>query len=170
MNSTVSWVLLVCPLFPIEILCRTWTVSFRNVQGVPHRVMEDDVYRGMLISKGSTIIVNARALTMDPGVYNEPREFRPERFLPGNGEPHPVGASSGYGRRICVGRHLADANIWLAAASILAMFDIAKVKDELGLEITPQVEMVEAIVSHPAPFKCEFRPRRKQVQQLMEEQ
>ena len=45
----------------------------------------------------------ARAITMDPNVYNEPHEFRPERFLPENGEPYPTGASFGYGRRyVCL--------------------------------------------------------------------
>ncbi|KAF7800201.1 hypothetical protein EIP86_011448 [Pleurotus ostreatoroseus] len=113
--------------------------------------MEDDIYRDMLIPKGSTIVVNARALTMDPDVYHEPHEFRPERYLSENGEPYPTNAFFGYGRRMCVGRHLADANIWIAAASILAAFDIAKAKDQFGREIIPSVEMVEGIIRYDLP-------------------
>ena len=93
-----------------------------------------------------------------------------------------------YSSSICVGRHLADASVWIAAASILAAFDIVKAKDEGGREITPLAEMVEGIirystlccasygtdqlfahVSHPAHFECAFRPRREQMQKLMEE-
>ncbi|KAF7800202.1 hypothetical protein EIP86_011449 [Pleurotus ostreatoroseus] len=76
---------------------------------------------------------------------------------------------STYSSSICVGRHLADASVWIAAASILAAFDIVKAKDEAGREITPLAEMVEAIISHPAHFECAFRPRREQMQKLMEE-
>lgn len=36
---------------------------------------------------------------MDPDVYHDPHEFRPERFLPETGEPIPTGAFFGYGRR-----------------------------------------------------------------------
>ena len=32
---------------------------FPSTLGIPHRVMSDDVYRGMFIPKGSTIIANA---------------------------------------------------------------------------------------------------------------
>lgn len=33
--------------------------------GVPHRVMEDDVYQGMFIPKGATIVANTRSVYSD---------------------------------------------------------------------------------------------------------
>lgn len=36
---------------------------------------------------------------------------------------------------ICVGRHLADATIWITIVSVLAFFDISKAKDESGRDI-----------------------------------
>lgn len=86
---------------------------------IPHRAVEDDVYKGMHIPKGATILLNARfcfavfisyvllsssisrcrALSWDEKVYKEPLEFRPERFLPECGEPYPTYSSFGLGRR-----------------------------------------------------------------------
>ncbi|KAF5376707.1 hypothetical protein D9615_007824 [Tricholomella constricta] len=96
--------------------------------GVPHRSLKDDVYRGMFIPQGSLIIANTRGMTLDERVYPNPQSFNPSRYLPkpeGNNEPHPIGPF-GFGRRICPGRHLADASLWIAIASILATFNISK--------------------------------------------
>ena len=89
---------------------------------VPRQNTEDDVYRGMFIPKGSTILVNPtyvcrsplidffltdvskstlqnRALAFDEQIYKEPSSFSPERFLPERGEPDPTNITFGYGRR-----------------------------------------------------------------------
>lgn len=110
---------------------------------------------------------------MDPEVYHNPHDFNPERFLSETGEPYPTGATFGYGRRyvkytltmdtilalncfssICVGRHLAEANIWIAAASLLAAFDIVRARDEFGQEIVPEVKMIEAIITYGFSPSC----------------
>jgi len=49
---------------------------------VPHRLMEDDKYRGYHLPKGATVIPNNWAISRDPEMYPDPDEFRPERFLP----------------------------------------------------------------------------------------
>ncbi|KAF4615708.1 hypothetical protein D9613_012506 [Agrocybe pediades] len=102
--------------------------------GIPHESLEDDIYRGMFIPKGSVIIPNTRGITLDEAVYEHPHTFDPERYL--RGEPHPV-AQFGFGRRICPGRHLADASVWIAVASILAAFEINPVQDSNGTPIVP---------------------------------
>jgi len=82
-------------------------------QGLPHRVTEDDVYEGMFIPKGATIIPNtrcaiitpyirlkfsslSRGMTLDETVYKNATVFDPSRYF--RGEPHPV-AQFGFGRR-----------------------------------------------------------------------
>jgi hypothetical protein len=40
-----------------------------------------------------------------------------------------------FGRRICVGRHTADATVWATIVSVLSTFNIAKAKDAAGHEI-----------------------------------
>jgi len=139
--------------------------------GVPHLLTEDDIYRGYFIPGGSTIIANTRSMMKNRTVYQNPHEFRPERFLPkdagGYGEPL-SDSSFGFGRRICPGRYLADASIWIVAASILAAFDIVPIQDEMGKDVIPGIGFVTSLTSHPKPFKCNIRPRTAQARSLIE--
>ena len=47
--------------------------------------------------------------------------------------------------RVCPGQYLANATIWLAVARILAVFDIAKPRDENGEVVEPRVEFIEGM-------------------------
>lgn len=46
--------------------------------------------------------------------------------------------------RVCPGKALADASIWLAIASIIALFDILKPVDDAGAEYTPPATFISA--------------------------
>ncbi|KAJ3478808.1 hypothetical protein NLI96_g9500 [Meripilus lineatus] len=138
--------------------------------GVPHRVMEDDIYRGMLIPKGSVVISNIQSITHDKRVYRDPETFLPERFLPkpqGFGEPIPD-YNFGYGRRVCPGRYLADASIWIVAASLLTVFEICPKKDKDGLEVMPPLEYNTSLTSHPKMFQCQFNLRSEKMRATIE--
>ncbi|KAG6820576.1 hypothetical protein H0H93_014803 [Arthromyces matolae] len=90
-----------------------------------------------------------RGMALDENVYTNPQTFNPSRYLPspeGNSEPY-LNAQFGFGRRICPGRHLADANLWIAMVSILATFDISKAIGTDGKEITPKVGFISGITS-----------------------
>ncbi|KAL4261411.1 cytochrome P450 family protein [Pleurotus pulmonarius] len=130
--------------------------------GIPHRAMEDDIYRGMFIPKGAIILANANGMALDENVYTEPTKFNPDRFLPksqgGNEEPRSI-ASFGFGRRICPGRHLAVASMWIAVATMFATVNVNKAKDEDGVEITPDLIFETGITSRPKTFSCSITPR-----------
>ncbi|GAO13483.1 uncharacterized protein UV8b_05750 [Ustilaginoidea virens] len=130
--------------------------------GVPHRSLEDDVYKGFRIPAGSFVFANARAMTHDEETYTDPDSFNPDRFAPvelgGLGEPYPTG-HFGYGRRACVGQHLAEASVWIAVAAMLSKLNIERAKDENGNEIVPTVELTNGLTSHPKPFPCRIVPR-----------
>jgi len=137
--------------------------------GIPHRSMEDDIYRGMFIPKGSLIVANTRGMTLDESVYADPFKFDPARYLPqpeGRGEPYPSGPF-GFGRRICPGRHVADASMWIAIASVLATLSISKALDESGKEITPRVAFTSGITSHPVPYRCRILSRNERARALI---
>ncbi|KAF9469506.1 cytochrome P450 [Collybia nuda] len=137
--------------------------------GIPHYSLEDDVYNGMFIPKGSIVIANTRGMSLDDKVYSDPLAFNPSRYLPkpvGLGEPRPV-AHYGFGRRICPGRYFADASIWIAAALVLATMDISMALDENGKEIIPELEFSTGITSHPVPFRCNIRPRNEAARSLI---
>jgi hypothetical protein len=70
-----------------------------------------------------------RAILHDRVVYPDPDSFKPERFINPDGSlrDDPVlTALFGFGKRICPGRHLADATIFIVIASLLSVFNIKK--------------------------------------------
>ncbi|KAH9840950.1 cytochrome P450, partial [Rhodofomes roseus] len=86
--------------------------------GVPHRLCQDDYYNGYYLPAGCMVIANAWAMLHDPRVYLDPEVFNPDRFLSGEGRtPQPVlrGPAFGFGRRVCLGKDLAENHIWAAA-------------------------------------------------------
>ncbi|GLB45029.1 putative cytochrome p450 [Lyophyllum shimeji] len=129
--------------------------------GGPHKSMEDDIYNGMLIPKGSILIPNIRGMTWDDNVYQDPFNFDPTRFMPapmGRGEPYPP--AFGFGRRVCPGRHLAIESLWLSVATIMATMTIHRTVDRDGKEVIPDVlPVTTGITSHPRPFQAILKPR-----------
>jgi len=117
----------------------------------------------MFIPKGSIVIANTRAMTLDENIYTDPFRFNPARYLPkpiGLGEPHSTGIGPfGFGRRICPGRHLANDSLWMAMATILATLTISKATDKDGKEITPELSFISGVTTHPHPFPCRLEPR-----------
>jgi len=91
--------------------------------GLPHATVDDDIYEGYYIPKGSTVIANAWAMSQDPVTFPEPEKFKPERFLGEKGRSvDELSFAFGFGRRVCVGRYLADASLWISIVSMLAVF------------------------------------------------
>ncbi|CAA7266302.1 unnamed protein product [Cyclocybe aegerita] len=134
---------------------------------VHHSSMEDDIYNGYLIPKGAMIIPNIWYMLHDPKVYPDPFEFKPERFLGPNPEPDPYDVCFGFGRRICPGRVLADASVFLSCAMSLAVFNITKLSEN-GETITPIHEQLTGSISQLKPFKCAITPRSSQAQVLID--
>ncbi|GBE89499.1 Multifunctional cytochrome P450 monooxygenase af510 [Sparassis crispa] len=142
-------------------------------QGIAHRSVDDDIYNGMFIARGSIIIPNVMAMSRDETMYKDAEAFCPERFLPspaGRGEPY-LGAVFGFGRRICPGRYFADNSAWIVAATVLATFDICKAVDKDGKAIEPDVVFTtDGLASRPKPFECVFQPRSEMAKKLIIQQ
>ncbi|CCM06879.1 uncharacterized protein FIBRA_09188 [Fibroporia radiculosa] len=113
---------------------------------VPHRAMTEDTYNTLHIPHGSMMIANLWGMTRDTNMYRDPDTFFPERFEQMDKveaelkDPRKI--IFGFGRRVCPGRLLGDASVWLAMASIISVFDIAKARDKDGIEISPEVAFV----------------------------
>ncbi|KAL0942946.1 cytochrome p450 oxidoreductase [Colletotrichum truncatum] len=137
--------------------------------GLPHTSSEDDVIEGYFIPKEALIMPNIWHFTHDPEVYEDPEEFRPERFLgsdDGDSATDPHKFVFGFGRRLCPGRILADNALFVNVAQSLAVFNINKrVVD--GRTIEPKVKMTPGIVSHPEPFDTSIKPRSPHHEQLI---
>ncbi|KAG8907531.1 hypothetical protein FRC01_007649, partial [Tulasnella sp. 417] len=92
--------------------------------GIPHASTADDFYDGYFIPKGTTIIPNAWEITRNPRHYKNPTIFDPERHLKQPPELDPREWAFGYGRRVCPGKDLALAEVWIFAASLLWAFEL----------------------------------------------
>jgi cytochrome P450 len=118
---------------------------------IPHRLIEDDVYNGHFIPRGSIVFANMWAMLHDPAVYADPLAFEPERFIPRAGKPaeqDPRACCFGFGRRVCPGMNLAEASVWLETALALATLNITKARDAAGVEITPSGRYLDGTISY----------------------
>ncbi|KAJ3978425.1 cytochrome P450, partial [Lentinula detonsa] len=152
---------------------------------VPHRVTEDNVFKGYFIPKGALVLSNLWQMNHDPEVYHDPMSFKPERFLGPKPELDPREACFGFARRICPGtfaawqlipygfsdsnfRVLADASVFISCAMALAVFNISKYSEN-GVVIEPdrnqssgtirQAVFSDGVLGHPSSFKCTISPR-----------
>ncbi|KAF9078698.1 cytochrome P450 1 [Rhodocollybia butyracea] len=138
--------------------------------GVYHVSTEDDFYRGYHIPKGCAVVPNIWAMNRDPDVHSEPDKFMPERFL-----DSPTGPFTkindiyayGFGRRVCVGRYMADNTVWLAIASVLATLNLRKAKDDEGNEVDIPGEYTRHFFRHPEPYQSSITPRDLQARELI---
>ncbi|KAH7335709.1 cytochrome P450 [Rhizoctonia solani] len=132
---------------------------------LPHAAFADDNYRGYEIKKGTTIIGNIWAIARDELLYKDPEVFDPDRYLDPN---VPVAPVFGWGRRKCPGSHFAEASVFLAVASLLAMFTFSKRKGPDGNEITPKIEPgPNALALSPSAFEFELKPRSEKHRQII---
>ncbi|KAF5384919.1 hypothetical protein D9615_001120 [Tricholomella constricta] len=129
--------------------------------GISHATSEEDIYEGHYIPEGSVVMPNVWAMAHDESIYQQPDLFRPERFIDENGQVNDddLILTFGFGRRMCPGRHMAEATVWLTIVTVLSTFDITKAKDEDGNEIPVDDDYSDGVVSHKLPFQCSITPR-----------
>ncbi|KAH8104354.1 cytochrome P450 [Phellopilus nigrolimitatus] len=142
--------------------CLRWRPPFPL--GIAHRAMKDGELEGKFIPKGSLIMPNIWQMMHDERNYTDPEAFLPERFMvtheaASKAVLDPASAVFGFGRRICPGRHFAEASAWLAIASILAVFNLGPVLDDNGNKIQPDVIFTSGLHSAPEQFDCKIIPR-----------
>ncbi|KAJ7250654.1 cytochrome P450 [Mycena rebaudengoi] len=160
------------------------TLRWRGVDplGVPHRLCQDDWYevdgRRMFLPKDTIVVANVWGLNHDKSVYGEDADdFRPERHLDESGnlkssvpdtkdESH---VGYGFGRRICVGRHVANQSMFIQIASLFWSFDITPGKDANGNVVLPDPmdSVDEGLIVRPAPFICTVTARSSEVASVL---
>ncbi|KAH8831690.1 cytochrome P450 [Flagelloscypha sp. PMI_526] len=143
---------------------------------VPHCTSNDDEYGGYFIPKGTMCIPNVWMMNRDPSVYGpDADDFRPSRHLdPTTGQllppvpltHHESQVTYGFGRRICVGRHLANQSLFINIASFLWAFKFSSIDGE-PLPLGPTDCTDGGLTIRPLPFKCKIEPRFRGVQNVM---
>ncbi|XP_059071494.1 cytochrome P450 CYP736A12-like [Cryptomeria japonica] len=95
---------------------------------LPHESTQDCAVGGYFIPERSRLIVNAWAIGRDPSLWEDPLEFKPERFM---GKKVDVVRDKDYfdmlpfgaGRRGCPGTAMADVTMNLALAQLVHCFE-----------------------------------------------
>ncbi|OIS99477.1 PREDICTED: cytochrome P450 76A1-like [Nicotiana attenuata] len=103
---------------------------------IPRRATQDTKFMGYDVPKGTQLLVNAWSIGRDPECWDDPFEFKPERFLGSNvdvkGQNYEL-IPFGAGRRMCVGLSLGHRMMHFAFGSLLHEFNW-----ELPDNITPK--------------------------------
>ncbi|TXG52317.1 hypothetical protein EZV62_021486 [Acer yangbiense] len=103
---------------------------------LPHESTEDCTVSGYHIPAQTQLLVNLWKIQRDPGVWSDPCEFQPERFLTTHKDFDVRGQNFEYlpfgsGRRMCPGVSFALQVLQLALASLLHGFDLETESNEL---------------------------------------
>ncbi|KAM0751170.1 cytochrome P450 [Meredithblackwellia eburnea MCA 4105] len=142
--------------------------------GIPHRLEQEDEYRGYRLPKGATVIAAISLCNHNPAHFPNPDKFLPERFLdPATGKfvEQPT-AGFGFGRRTCPGKYLAEASLFIGWSSLLWAFDFAPVLDGRGEQVLPTLDPAKwsaSAASFPPKFPCEFRVRHEGVEEVLKD-
>ncbi|KAI0920460.1 hypothetical protein AcV5_010187 [Taiwanofungus camphoratus] len=127
---------------------------------IAHLLMEDDVYEGYFIPKGTVVLPNVWLILHDEERYPGPLKFWPERYADSKTNmerrinPEPL-VAFGFGRRICPGRWLAIDAVWITVATVAASFNISRWLDEKGNPIDLSAQSARAPqMQHYPTFSC----------------
>ncbi|XP_010443949.1 PREDICTED: cytochrome P450 89A2-like [Camelina sativa] len=133
---------------------------------LPHRVSEDTELGGYKVPKNGTINFNVAMIGRDPTEWDEPMEFKPERFIGEDEEAVQVDVTGsrgikmmpfGAGRRICPGIGLAMLHLEYVVVNMVKEFEWKQVEgDEVDLS-----EKFEFTVVMKYPLKARAVPRVK---------
>ncbi|RXW12792.1 hypothetical protein EST38_g13061 [Candolleomyces aberdarensis] len=138
-----------------------------NPIAIPHTSTEEDVYKGLRIPKGSTVIGNVWALMHNEEEFPEPMEFKPERFLNPDGSLNgqirdPATAVFGFGKR-----RVLLACITVRTYKVVAAFSIERKLDDDGKPIKPKPDYLPGIGRFPAPFQATVKVRSQELADII---
>ncbi|KAI8287692.1 hypothetical protein K4K60_012093 [Colletotrichum sp. SAR11_57] len=144
--------------------------------GVPHLAKQDAWYKGMLIPKGSVVMIPPSALNHDSKHFDDPESYNPDRYLASASKlASELAASPAYderdhytygaGRRMCPGIHMAERTQWRSVAQMLWAFKIEK-----DGELDTSYEFYEEGFVHATKdFRVRFVPRSEKHAEVIRE-
>lgn len=123
-----------------------------------------------IIPKDTTIICNSHTVNNDTEFFENPQQFKPERYM---GDTRSLYASSngnikkrelftfGWGRRICPGIYMAESEMFSWMTQLFSKCTIEPIVSSTGEKILPDIESyvdLGSIVS-PVPYKIQVIKR-----------
>ncbi|KAJ3674319.1 hypothetical protein LUZ60_004935 [Juncus effusus] len=125
---------------------------------VPHENSEDCKIGGFDVPRGTMLLVDVYGMQRDPNVWEDPTEFKPERFEDGKGEGK-WRCPFGMGRRGCPGEALAKKIIQLTIGMMIQCFEWQRIEGK-------EVDMTEGSgITMPRKVALEamYQPRKEMV-------
>ncbi|XP_073279436.1 cytochrome P450 89A2-like [Primulina huaijiensis] len=130
---------------------------------LPHRVTEDIELDGYVIPREARVNFMVADMGLDPKVWEDPMEFKPERFLPtSSGEAFDITGSReikmmpfGAGRRICPGLTLALLHLEYFVANLIWNFEWIPVEGD-EVDLTEKQELPTVMKN---PLQARITPR-----------
>nr|GMD88966.1 cytochrome P450 81E8-like [Ipomoea batatas] len=133
---------------------------------LPRYTTQDCVIGGYEVPKNTTLMVNAWAVHRDPGVWEEPEKFMPERFEAMEKEKDQgfnyKFVPFGMGRRSCPGNNMGLRTVCLALGTLVECFDW-----EIGGKDKTAGDVISTITLQTAkPLEAVCSPRKTAIQVL----
>lgn len=117
---------------------------------------------GFCIPEKTTLLVNVYAVMRDPDIWEEPNEFKPERFLASSRSDQEEREQAikylpfGSGRRVCPGLNLGSIFVGTAVGMMVQCFDWRNKGDEV-VNMEDTIAGITMTMAHP--LKCTHLPR-----------
>ncbi|XP_010558680.1 PREDICTED: cytochrome P450 89A9 [Tarenaya hassleriana] len=129
-----------------------------------HRATHDTVLGGLLVPRDGTINFMVGEMGRDPKVWEDPMEFKPERFIEkGEVQAYDMTGSReikmmpfGAGRRICPGYGLALLHLEYFVANLVWRFEWKCLEGE-EVDLSEKQQFITMVMKHP--FRATIHPR-----------
>ena len=119
---------------------------------LPHKAVQDDTIGGFKVPKGTDVVINLWRIHHDEGVWDQPNDFIPYRWLDKEGRFVPGKHKSflpfSAGRRSCLGESLAKTELFLFLTRLVRDF---RIEADMGRPF-PSMERIHGIVCTPVSF------------------
>ncbi|XP_019571146.2 steroid 21-hydroxylase isoform X1 [Rhinolophus sinicus] len=139
LNATIAEVLRLRPVVPLAL---------------PHRTTRPSSIFGYDIPEGTVVIPNLQGAHLDETVWEQPHEFRPDRFLAPGASPSAL--AFGCGARVCLGEPLARLELFVVLARLLQAFTLLPPAGALP-SLQPQPHCGVNLTVQP--FQVRLQPR-----------
>ncbi|XP_068217922.1 probable cytochrome P450 49a1 [Palaemon carinicauda] len=130
---------------------------FPLVMGVLRNIEKDTVFSGYLIPKGSAVVASNMFMCEEEEYFHKAKEFIPERWLRdrpcGAINPH-VSQPFGLGTRMCVGRRIAEQEIYIFLTRVMQRFNVDYMYKDMGC-------LTRLVFVPSEPLKFNFTERRE---------
>ncbi|KAI7865851.1 cytochrome P450 [Spinellus fusiger] len=137
---------------------------------IPHVADKDIIIDNYLIKKGSTLLSNMYTMHLDPDVYSEPDKFIPERYM--NNKSTMFASANGntserdhfnfgWGRRICPGIYLAEAELFYVYVNLWSRCTIEPMLDSNNNPVYTDytISIPYGLTLRPTPHELRFVER-----------